>query len=220
MTIHCIGDSHACVFNGKDEICDLYHSNMYPNDEINLLPYFKTYRLGSLTAFNLRKKYEFLTSVLDSIDLLEDDKIMFCFGSVDAECHLMRQTEIQNRSIEDIVSECVNFYMEVLLSIKQKYKNQLLVWNVVPSWPEDKLYDGCKVNLNLSNLIRNNVGRLFNQYLNDLCVKNGIVFVSIFDKLLNEDGTTNSDYILDHIHLNQKAMPFIIDELRKKSLIE
>ena len=49
-----------------------------------------------------------------------------------------------------------------------------------------------------------------------MCSQNNIKFISIFEDMLNKDGTTDSNFLDDWgsgIHLNQTAMPIIIDSL-------
>jgi hypothetical protein len=38
--------------------------------------------------------------------------------------------------------------------------------------------------------------------------------------MLNSDGTTNPHYIMDHIHLSQKAMPMTIQKFKNLNLID
>jgi hypothetical protein len=71
----------------------------------------------------------------------------------------------------------------------------------------------------------NTYGRIeeFNRYLEELCVKNDITFISIFYKMTDENNITIPEYLDNwegsHMHLSQTAMPLIIDAFKDKNLI-
>lgn len=93
------------------------------------------------------------------------------------------------------------------------------VWSPVASWREEKPYDGSSFGKNIE---RNNVTRIFNSYLEESCKENNIIYASIFEELLNSDGTSNSYYLDDlgaGIHLNNKALLLIMKELKSKKII-
>ena len=46
--IHCIGDSHSAVFSGEETM-----QPEWPELASNKLPFFKSYRLGPATAYQL-----------------------------------------------------------------------------------------------------------------------------------------------------------------------
>ena len=104
--IHVIGDSHVMVFSGKEHIPDAvdYHG---------FLPFFRTYRLGPYTAYHATKLRTLIESIIAQ-KVGPDDSVMLCFGEIDCRAHLVKQSEMQGRSIEDIVSECVDRYSGLL----------------------------------------------------------------------------------------------------------
>jgi len=217
MKIHCIGDSHSAVFSGEEKM-----QPVWPDRASNLIPYFESYRIGPSTAYQLHNKQSIIESVLLNPSVNENDKLMFCFGEVDIRAHLIKQSNLQNRSINDVVCECVSRYVNALLYYK-KFNKEILIWGPIASWSDKKPYIDFQTKepgpSYGSNIERNNVTKIFNQYLIDLCVENNFQFVSIFEKMLNNDGTTNPYYIMDHIHLSQNAMPLIINELKNKNII-
>ncbi len=201
--IHCIGDSPVYVFTGVDTIGG--------ND---ILLDFKTYRLGPHTAYNAITKWDIIESFLKN-SVKPSDSVMFCFGEIDCRVHLQKQSELQKRPLEDVVSECVQRYFAVFEKAKH-YGHQLLAWNVPASslnnvgYGEYSTYGNCKQ--------RNEVISLFNKHLKRLCEKNGVIFISIFDKLVDDDGLTNPLYYMDSIHLSQRAMPLIQEVLRNHGI--
>jgi GT2 family glycosyltransferase/acetyltransferase-like isoleucine patch superfamily enzyme/Flp pilus assembly protein TadD len=207
--IHVIGDSHVMVFSGKEHIPD----NV---DEGGFLPFFRTYRLGPYTAYHAVKLRSLIESIIKE-KVGPDEAVMLCFGEIDCRVHLVKQSETQRRPIEDIVAECVEQYAQ-LFEIKEKYGIRLLVWNVPASSREEidegeyPTYGTC--------FQRNEATRLFNKILSEECKRRGVVFVSIFDKLIDEEGLTKTEYYADPIHLSQRAMPLILEVLRNQMLID
>lgn len=207
--IHVIGDSHVMVFSGKEYVPDTV-------DDRGFLPPFTTYRLGPFTAYNIANKRSLIETVITQ-NVKAGDSVMFCFGEIDCRAHLIRQSEIQQRPLEDVVRECVARY-SALFDVQDKYGVRTLIWNVPASSREDvasgefSTYGTCEQ--------RNRVTRIFNTMLGEVCEERHLPFVSIFESLVDEDDLTNSEYYADAIHLSQKAMPLILDELRKQGLLE
>jgi hypothetical protein len=210
--IHCIGDSHSAVFSGEDKM-----QPIWPEPASNLLPYFKSYRIGPCTAYQLDSKRSVISNILDN-NLNHNDKVMFCFGEVDARAHLIKQADIQKRDIKDIVLECTNRYIDSVLYYK-RYNVELLLWGVIASWNESKPYTGGPSFG--TNIVRNRITKMFNDNLKNN--GNGIKFISIFEEMLNNDYTTNVEFLDEwegsHMHLSQKTMPLIIEKFKKENSI-
>jgi FkbM family methyltransferase len=207
--IHVTGDSHVMVFSGKEHI-------PAEVDDRGFLPFFRTYRLGPYTAYQVEKRRPLIESMVKQ-NVGPDDSVMLCFGEIDCRAHLVKQSEHQGRPLEDIVAECVSRYARIF-DIKEKYGIRLLVWNVPASSREDieqgeySTYGTC--------VQRNEAASLFNKILSEECKNRGIPFVSIFDELVDEDGLTRTEYYADAIHLSQRAMPLILDACRKQLLMD
>lgn len=210
MTIHCIGDSHSAVFSGEDRM-----QPCWPEPAANLIPYFKSYRIGAATAYQIHNKQPLIEAVLHNANLKPEDKIMFCFGEVDNRNHLIKQSRLQNRSIEDIVDECVNRYISAL-ELYKKYNLPIIIWGPIAS-----CYDCIPQVGSIEE--RNNSTKLFNQKVEQKCNEVGFEFITIFYDMINDDLTTNK-YFLDDwpdslMHLSQRAMPTIIEKFKSKNLI-
>ena len=126
--IHVIGDSHVMVFSGKEHIPDEV-------DDRGFLPFFRTYRLGPHTAYHAEKLRSLIESLVTQ-NAGTDDSVMLCFGEIDCRAHLVKQSEIQGKSLEDVVAECVGRYAQ-LFDIRERCGVRLLVWNVPASSRED-----------------------------------------------------------------------------------
>ena len=216
--IHCIGDSHVSVFTGHDCMPPIWHAKNISDDKTK---YFKTYRLGAATSYQLDGKIPMIEYIIKESPIVkEDDSMLFCFGEVDIRAHLIKQAEIQEKEIDEIVKECVDKYINTILYFKNDGYN-MMVWGPIASWSDNAPYtSGPSFG---SNLERNHATKLYNEHLEKLCNENDITFLSIFDKMLLENGITNEKYLdpwLDcHIHLIQTAYPLVMDEFKKKKVI-
>ena len=118
------------------------------------------------------------------------------------------------------MSECVDRYISTIKKVKPIRKIRKGVFAPIASWSDDKPYDGPSFG---SNLERNSLTKMFNQYLEKKCLENNIKFISIFEEMLNMDGSTNASYLDDFgtgIHLNQESMHLILKKLRENRLIK
>lgn len=213
--IHCIGDSHSAVFSGEETM-----QPCWPYPAANKLPYFKTYRIGPATAYNLHTKQYIIQPLVETLNLDNDDKLLFCFGEVDNRAHLIKQSRLQNKNIDEIVEECVYRYLNSIKYYK-KYTDNILFWGPIASWSDEKPYTtGPTYGTNVE---RNLVTEKFNILLKQKSEENGFGFISVFHEMLNSDMTTKS-YCLDdwegcHIHLHQRFLPVILEEFKKNKLI-
>lgn len=207
--IHCIGDSHVDFLSGYNCIqpeWPLLHSDR--------VPLYKTYRLGAVLAFTISKKdstgYLGLRQVLETIP--RQSYVMLVLGEIDCRVHLIKQSQIQKRTKEDIVKECVDSYFESILYLK-KNKYKPVVWGVIPSTLYEvadshyPTYGSCRE--------RNEVTQMFNTYLEKRAKKENIPFISIYNQLVSVNGLTKMDYFIDLIHLSTRAIPLVTREIAK-----
>jgi len=211
--IHCIGDSHSAVFSGKEEM-----QPIWPQRSDDKTEYFKSYRLGPATAYQLENKKHLIDDII-SKHYQENDSLLFCFGEVDIRAHLIKQMSLQNLPLDSIVKECVDKYFSVILSFKDRGIN-CIVWGPIASWHESKLYTGPSFGTCIE---RNLVTKEFNRYIEELCNKNNVGFVTIFHDMINENNETNT-YYLDtwpgsNMHLSQTSMMIILERFKEKSFI-
>ncbi|OGH88684.1 MAG: hypothetical protein A3J93_01140 [Candidatus Magasanikbacteria bacterium RIFOXYC2_FULL_42_28] len=209
--IYCIGDSHASFFSGTDDI-----QPIWPEESYDSIPLFKTYRLGPVTAYNLTKQNsstqgrEKLFAALSTIP--KDSNVLLCFGEIDCRVHLLKQAQFQSRPLGEVVKECVDHYWSVVKEIK-RCGYSVIVWGVIASTidgnivePDYAAHGTC--------LERNEATKIFNNYLKELAKNDNVFFISIFDYLIDVGGLTNLKYYADRIHLSQKAMPIVIEQLQ------
>tara|TARA_B100001057_G_scaffold260470_3_gene260665 strand:+ start:2080 stop:2721 length:642 start_codon:yes stop_codon:yes gene_type:complete len=212
--IICLGDSHSSVFSQEEKIV-----SQWPKKDYKLFSTFKPIRIGPATAYNLEKKVKLLNKILNMTLYFSKDYVMFCFGEVDIRAHLIKQSKLQNIDIELIVKECVNRYISTIMKVTPYRPINKAIFAPIASWTEEKPYDGPSFGTNRE---RNNTTKIFNKHLEKACIENDLIFISIFDDMLNEDGSTNPIYLDDFgtgIHLSQKSMPLIIKKLKANKLI-
>jgi hypothetical protein len=211
--IHCIGDSHSAVFSGEDNM-----QPIWPIPAANKLPFFRSYRIGPATAYQLANKMPIIDEIIKQVS--DGDKVMFCFGEVDIRAHLLKQSIEQNKPLDIVIEECVNRYFEVIKIYKNKGFD-VIIWGPIASWNAKHPYTGGPSYG--SNLERNEITKKFTEKLEILANIENIPLVTIFYDMLNEDGTTNSFFLDDwdgsHMHLSQRALPTIIDKFKIKNLL-
>jgi len=211
--IHCIGDSHSAVFSGEEIM-----QPEWPSIASNTIPHFNSYRVGPATAYQLENKKHIIDDIITK-HYRDNDSLLFCFGEVDIRAHLLKQMSLKNKSLGDIVKECVDRYFNVILSYKDKGIN-CIVWGPIASWNESRIYTGPSFG---SCIERNLVTKEFNRYIEELCDKNNVGFVTIFYDMINENNETNTYYldtwIGSNMHLSQTSMSIILERFKEKGLI-
>jgi len=218
--IHCIGDSHACFFSGGGV------QPQWPALSRDILPFFRSYRLGPTTACNLVIKTYMMNQIVGQKVDKDKDRIVFCFGEVDCRVHVRRLMERNSKSMEDVVGEMVKDYMDVVV----KYKNKGLdigVWGPIASYPDNHM-EAVHLDFMLnyekmkdfgSCLERNKITKYFNEKVEERCKEEGIHFVTLFYEMVDENLITKGKYLDYAIHLNNDALPVSVKEFEKKNLI-
>lgn len=212
--IHCIGDSHSAVFSGKEEM-----QPIWPERSDDKLDFFRSYRIGPATAFQLSNKIPTINHIVNTQIDKDKDHIMFCFGEVDIRAHLIKQSLLNGTTITEEVIKCIDNYSSAILHYKNLGYN-VIVWGPIASWHENKPYNGPSFG---SNLERNIATKIFNEEVKKFCDKNDIIFLTIFYDMVNENLETIEHFLDDwdgsHIHLSQRSMELIIDKFKEKNLI-
>ena len=198
FVIHCIGDSHASFFSGKN--CS---QKSWPKKSIDKYHFLKSYRLGPVLAYNLcsykaksrgREKLFYLLNHILPLGSI----ILFCFGEIDCRAHLLKQSEIREKDIHEIIRECVDRYFSVIREVKDK-GFEVLVFNVTPSSYNSNQREFPFYGTDLERI---KVTKFFNQYLKQKLAKCNIIFIDIFNTLVSENNEILDSYYRDSIHLS------------------
>jgi len=212
--IHCIGDSHAGFFTGRDSIFP-DHSEARP------LPFFKVYHLGPVLAYNLPESGTSTGGREKLFALLEDEIpdggwVMTIFGEIDCRAHLLRQAEKQGRALGELAAECASRYFQVAREIQER-GFFVIVYNAIPSRPEKSSWaEGREAEFPTygTQAQRNAAVRAFNDVLRKLCAADSVPFLENFDLLVDISGKPRPEYFMDKIHLAQTAMPLTLERLQ------
>lgn len=223
--IYIIGDSHVSVFSGTDKTHDgLRHiqpefgtcytlslGQLRPliNRFEQRIPYFCPIKTGSNTAYNSFDKLPRIEQAILEYGVTEKDYVFLCFGEIDIRNHIGFNTDKQGISFEDGIKICIDRYLNTILYLKNKGINIGVYGSPASSV-------GNQTPIDYGNVIfRNKMTLIFNSYLGDKCTENNIPFVDISKSLMLSDGTTDSKFIMDDIHLSQEVMPLLIEAFSK-----
>lgn len=230
-SIHVCGDSHVLSFSGINKVIPEYPPNIIMNGSL------KIRRIGAPLAYSLidydtyykaRQKIEFIVKN----EVVRGDSIIFVFGEIDCRYHILNQAIKQNRHPDEIVSLCVDRYIqginEILYEdIKSGWVSKIGIWGPNAStWlGEEFSTRDCPIcgKENERNIITDK----FNECLRDKIhkfnqkfIETKVYYLSIFESLINRKTyLTKREFYMDDIHLSTKIYPLIIQELKEKGFI-
>jgi hypothetical protein len=207
--IHCIGDSHASVFTGTDTLI----AYPYPNINKPSTPYFTAYKLTGYasTAYNLGSKKDIIDSIVDE-HIRKDDWLVFCFGETDCRSHIVKQgKDVIDHTVNSVVSRYINFI--------SNYADRCNIAVFGPIAPSQLTSHGDDYYKTFgTHEERLYASRLLNSRLELECDKKSYKFFSIAEDMMDGE-IVDTKYLLDEIHLNQKAMPLIMEKLKGIELL-
>jgi len=212
--IHCLGDSHVSLFTGRHRA-----PRIWPKRSIDLLPNFRTFRLGAPLAYNLPESgttsqgRERLFEILSRPDCVAPGSyVLLCFGEIDCRAHLLRQAAAQHRPVADLAAECARRYLGVAAEVAA-LGFRVLIYNAIASTPRE--FSDFEFPTHGTCRERNAATALFNQALREGCASAGYGFLETFDLLVDADGATRKSlYCCDQIHLSQRALAPTLERLR------
>lgn len=195
--IYVIGNSHTRMFdNHKD---------------------FKTLGIGAATAHNINKEKSTTNSnrrlfeIINNIDK-EKDSVILVLGEIDCRIHIYYQFKKNNEkyTISELMDNTIHNYNEVLKNLCEKGIN-FYVCGIPPSGWEENIN---KYQWYATPEIHCKIYREFNDKLKIFCNENKYKYLDIYSKTVDEKGFMKKEYAEDIVHLNSKALPFVIDMLK------
>ena len=195
--VHVIGDSHSLTFR--------------------VSRYFMVHHLGPATAFNLSKKNSStnagpkLIKILDHVG--KHDIVMLCFGEIDSRIHIYAQYKKRKEQtqIQALIDDTIASYGETLLRVRKKHED-ICVLGIPPAAKQENIFN---VEFYASEEIRSAISREFNHKLTSFCLKNDMVYIDVYSEFADADGFIKKGYTDDGTHLNKKAVPFIIEHIKR-----
>ena len=214
--IYVFGNSHShfftnshpgtlCWGENKNEYFSSYSGNFHnPN-----------YRHVLAHKFEERF-FPYFIQLINQINFTNIDYIMFAVGEVDCRWHFPKKIKTQNRSIEDVLNEEIEYFFPSFLNLKRN-NYQVIGWGVHPSTTkghnddvDNPIYADC--------LFRNEITSKWNNLLSNKCKENDILFMSIFENLIDPAGFTKMEYYMDDYHLTQNSFPFVLNKLKELNI--
>ncbi len=217
-----IGDSHVNFFSGNELL------NYQPLENgICLCPQINDFNftvlyLGPCLAYTccktdsrtqFAKKLNFIKKEI----LTPGARIIISLGEIDIRLHVLKQSERNNKPVESVIDDIIENYNKLINNLlKEGY--DVCCWGPIAS-QKDTLPEDPNFPRYGSETDRNNATRIFNQKINDVCRKEGAVYLSIFDKLVDSQNLTKAEFLsADNFHLSQRAMPLALAEFEKAGI--
>jgi len=206
-----IGDCHGEIFSNH-----LKHF-VFKRDDKTVVR-LKRAHLKRCLAYSLNrlgssmKCREQLLRVLKTLDP-KTCEVLLSFGEIDCRCHIVGQAIKQNRSIKQVVNECVDKYFEVVLKDIVSKGLTTYIWNVPPPQQTALSEEFLR---STPYAKRKRAVHLFNRRLSLRCKKSGIPFLTVFSKVTDENGDRLPLLCERHSqHLFPTAMPFVVEEMKR-----
>lgn len=198
--IYTIGNSHAHIF-----------TNTAPGYESVGYKYpFKSISIGPTIAYNFYENhYPIVLKKMEELNVQKNDYIILVVGEVDCRWHLPYQSMVQNKNVWDLTKECIDRFYRCHIDLKARGYN-VLSWGNHPSNNNEQDNPNSPIFGNVQ--LRNKISKLWNDYLEHKSKEDGILHISIFNELMNEDGTTKMEYFSDYCHLNYFMVKDLIFE--------
>ncbi len=218
-TVIVLGDSHVNFFSGNEELSFLpigkdintcVNHTSYPFTPLHAGPCLAYTCNRPDATYSFREKAEYLCQNF----IKPGAKILCCLGEIDIRVHVFKQAALQNRDYRQIVDDILAQYMQFLLWLQAKdYK--VSCWGPIASQKESCPLDP-KFPRNGSEKERNLATAYFNEKLSEMCAAHGILFLSVFGKMVTPDFETCEQYLSsDRCHLGQRALSLAQTEWQK-----
>lgn len=182
-------------------------------------PGFKTFHMWSATAYNFVQNGYFQSGMKMIEENLksEFDSGSFVVGEIDCRWHIPKQADIQGRRDSEMVEECVDRFFPCYLELQKKHN--AIVFGAHPTTNEGHTEKpGCLIYGDA--LRRNSICAMWDLLVEEKARKANLPFISIYNHLINKDGSTKMEYYLDYCHLDGiKVRDFWAIEAAKAGII-
>lgn len=206
--IYCFGNSHTSIFTGRNIITPI---DQFVSDKNQ---YFNALRLGPSVAYNFTSNY--LPRVYNHINksnIPSGSRILLAIGEIDCRWHIPLNAEKNHTTHYEEVKKCINRFYQTVVDLKSNGFKPI-VWGVHPATnkshsnnKECPIYGEFKLRLKIT--------RQWNRYIERLCRKDNIEFISLCEDIL-DNNQLKEEYFMDTIHLaGEKVYPLILDAFNK-----
>jgi hypothetical protein len=194
MKIHTLGDSH-CYFGWDDSV--------------------KVHGVGPILAYSVAN------GRLDTIDILslelnDNDTLIFSFGEIDCRCHIYKYVNLNN-TYQSVIETIVDKYLEAVQNFIKKCNKKIRVgiYNVIPPKkiatgdnPEFPFLGTSEERLQFT--------RYFNKCIKSTVEKYNFMYINILDKYTDEEGYLIPELADNSVHIanGEELMKYINTVIR------
>lgn len=159
-----------------------------------------------LTQGQKNKYKESLSKVFN--ELGPNNIIILGFGEIDCRNNegIFKFCIKSGEHYKNVIKDMLNKYIEMIIVEAEKYDYRIILYGVPAPHPE-------AVNVlstDEEKLLFKQIVEYFNIYLNELCVKNKLKLLNIYE-LTNQKGVSNLKYNIDEFHVHPKAILKLFD---------
>lgn len=145
----------------------------------------------------------------------EQATVVFCFGEIDVRCHIGKQADLRNCSLEEVVADLVGRYeASILANTRVSSVARVAVSSVVP--PTSLHYDPtfpCYGTLEE----RISVTQALNRSLRDMTRKNGMSYIDLYAVFRNADGAMDERFRDGSVHV-RKEFSHLVDACLQRAV--
>ena len=216
----CFGNSHVGVFSGKNNpIPD------HPEKHVDHLPWFSTFNLGAVTAYQAMKHIQTIKDILTTIPEFNkaEDTLILVFGEVDIRVHIHKQIFLQNSNSQDIIKDIsIRYFNAVMILLNEGFN--VALYGCIPTAVRA---DMALLHPTFGTVQqRNEFSAIFDDLCRKFCRENNIPYISIFNELLFQDGMSDIRYMDtfymgegNGLHLTTNVLPLLLWKCRDVGLI-
>ncbi len=218
-----IGDSHSNFFSGNEQLTT---TPICP--DIDICPSINDLNLSILhlgpclaytsckpdSSMSFLKKTQFLCERF----IHPGSRVMVSLGEIDIRVHALKQAELQDRAVSDVINDILANYLSFLTDFQSKgYK--VYCWAPIATQSDSSPQDPAFPRYG-TETARNEATLYFTDKLSELCAPYGIDVLSIARLMMDDNLKTRTEYLSsDYFHLSQSAMPLALPILREHKLI-
>jgi hypothetical protein len=201
------GDSHSLFWRGSNTVEECEHR----------LVGLEVLHLGAATAYQMpREDSPRAEKLRRTLNARKDQfaLLITCFGEIDCRTHVVKQAELQSRTIDDVAGEVAERYLAFVLRLSAEYGVPIAMWGPPPSTPPHRqrnnhkyptvgtMHERNRATAALTASLREGAGR-----------ESTLAFFTLFDELIDADGATKPEALFDGAHLSAKFLPRALEKL-------
>ena len=196
-----MGDSHINFFCGNGLPKYISIGNGINACYNNIDNEFTALHLGPCLAYN-SSVYGTENKFLEKAEWLFDnffgtnERVIISLGEIDIRAHVFKETEKRNCSFE-----------------------QIIVWGPIASRKDEYPNDDRTLPLFGTEMMRNMATEYFTERLAEFCKKEGIILMSIYNRMVQNYRTDDSFLCEDHSHLSEKKYDVGVEIWKRAGLI-